>query len=190
MKRNELSEVLYKNIDMVNPYPIMVKPVDKMLNLTAFFPGGKGLWLEEHSEVFPTILVLGQDFSTVDMYKKMLKNEKTDLDTPTWKELIKLFNEAMIDFKDCFFSNVFMGLRDTEHMTGKFPGFKDKDFVKRNLDFLLYQIDIIKPKVIITLGRPSSEMLAKLSESALQCWKDGQALSNPNVGLQKNVQFV
>ncbi|MGH4125930.1 MAG: uracil-DNA glycosylase family protein [Clostridium sp.] len=188
MERNELPKLLYKNIDMVKPYPNTVKPVDKMVDITAFFPGGKGLWLEEYSEVFPSVLVLGQDFSTVKQYKRILRNEATDLECATWRNLIKFFNEAGIDLKDCFFSNVFMGLRDTVSMTGEFPGSKDEDFVKRNIDFLYYQIDVIKPKVIITLGIPSSEFLAKLS-SDLDCWTDGKALRVPNIGLQKNVRF-
>ena len=173
---------------MVKPYPNMVKPVDAMINITAFFPGGKGLWLEEDSEVFPRILILGHDFSNVKQYKKILRNEATDLEGATWRNLIKLFNEAGIDLKDCFFSNVYMGLRDTESMTGEFPGSKDEDFVKRNIEFLSYQIDVIKPKVIITLGIPSSEFLVKLS-SDLECWKDGNALRVSNIGLQKNVRF-
>lgn len=90
MNRNDLPKILYKNLDMVLPYPNMVKPVDKMMDITAFFPGGKGLWAEEYSDVFPSILVLGQDFATVDDYKKMLKNESTDLGCPTWRNLIKL----------------------------------------------------------------------------------------------------
>ena len=58
MKRNELPDVLYKNIDIVKPYPNKVEPVKKMINITAFFPGGRGLWMEEESEDFPSILVL------------------------------------------------------------------------------------------------------------------------------------
>ena len=189
MDRYNLPKILYSNIDMVKPYPNMVKPVDIMLNITAFFPGGKGLWLEEYSDVFPNILVLGQDFSTVDNYKSMLRNESTDLECRTWRNLIKLFNEAGIDLKECFYSNVFMGLRETISMTGRFPGFKDRKFVMRNVDFLSFQIETMKPVAIITLGRPASELLAKASKLDLDCWKSGRALSVPNNGLQKNIRF-
>lgn len=189
MKRDELSKLLYKNIDVVKPYPNMVKPVDEMIDITAFFPGGKGLWFEEYSELFPNILVLGQDFSTVDGYNKMLRNELTDLECSTWRNLIILFREVNIDLRECFYSNVFMGLRDTKSMVGKFPGFKDKDFVKRNVDFLSYQIETIKPSVIITLGKFAAELLTKLSESDLESWMKYSALRVPNVGLKTNIHF-
>jgi len=70
MKRYELTELLYENIHIIKPYPYMVKPVEKIIDITAFFLGGKGLWLEEHSEKFTSILVIGQDFSTIEEYKK------------------------------------------------------------------------------------------------------------------------
>jgi len=56
MKREELSQSLFKNINLVEPYPNLVASVDVMIDVTAFFPGGKGLWNEEESEVFPSIL--------------------------------------------------------------------------------------------------------------------------------------
>lgn len=189
MKRNELPELLFKKIKDVGPYPDKVEPVKEMLDITAFFPGGRGLWLEENYNEFPDILVLGQDFSTINAYENMVKDLVADLNSPTWRNLIKLFEEADIDLNKCFFSNVFMGLRDTEKMTGKFPGFKNKDFVNRNLDFLSYQIDIIKPKVIVTLGIHASEMLSKLSKPDLDCWEKGKALRNPNEGYKSNIRF-
>ena len=182
MTRDELSDFLYANIHMVEPYPELVKPVEKMLNITGFFPGGRGLWSEEHSDVFPSILILGQDFSTVDDYNKMLRNESTDLECPTWRNMISLFKEADIELTDCFYSNVFMGLRDTKSLIGKFPGFKNKYFVKRNIDFLSFQIEAIKPKVIITLGKFAAELLSELSESDLYKWRGYNALSVHNVG--------
>lgn len=103
--------------------------------------------------------------------------------------MIELFDESGVDLKECFFFNVFMGLMDTEKMTGKFPGARDKDFVNRNLEFLLFQIEIIKPKLIITLGRPVSEMVAKLSRPDLDCWDKGKALSSPHNGYKTNISF-
>ena len=189
MKRQEVPGVLFKKLKELGDYPDKVKPVEKMLDITAFFPGGRGLWLEQNSTDFPRILILGQDFSTVKAYEAMVEGNKADLDSPTWRNLIELFEEAGVDLKKCFFSNVFMGLRDTEKMTGKFPGARDKDFVNRNLEFLLFQIETIKPKLIITLGRPASEMVSKLSRPDLDCWDKGKALSSPDNGYKTNISF-
>lgn len=68
MKRQELPEALFEKINIVTPYPNNVKPIKEMLYMTAFFPGGRGLWAEEYSDDFRRILILGQDFSTVDEY--------------------------------------------------------------------------------------------------------------------------
>lgn len=189
MERNELAELLFKNIKIVEPYPDFVAPVTRMIDITAFFPGGKGIWKETETEVFPTILVLGHDFSTEKAYLEMLDNKKNDLDGPTWRNMIKLFNQANIDLNNCFFSNVFMGLRKTDSMIGKFPGYKDKDFLKRNLEFLSYQIDTIRPKIVITLGKYAAELLSYLSEIDLGCWKFDKALRDTDVGIRFNVKF-
>jgi len=79
-----------------------------MIDITAFSQEGKAYGLKK----FPSILVLGQDFSTVDCYNKMLRNELTDLECSTWRNLIKLFRESDVDLKEFFFSNVFMGLEN------------------------------------------------------------------------------
>jgi hypothetical protein len=189
MKRDELPEILFKKMKEVGSYPNGIKEVENMLDKTAFFPGGKGLWLEDNSKDFPNILVLGQDFSTVKVYDYMMKGRKADLDSQTWKNLIKLFNEVNLDLNKCYFSNVFMGLRDSNKMTGKFPGFKDKDFVDRNLEFLLFQIEIIKPNLVITLGKYAAEMIANVAETGLDSWKNFGALRTPNIGLKSNVSF-
>jgi hypothetical protein len=189
MIRDELPELLYSRINIVEPYPDVVKPVDRMINITGFFPGGRGLWQEEESDEVPSILVLGQDFSSAEEYKRWAEKAIAELKSPTWRNLIKLFSEVDIDLKECFFSNVFMGLRNSEKETGRFPGFKDKEFVKRNLDFLSYQIDMIKPNIIVTLGGPASEMTSKLSKTDLDSWTDGGALRISNVGLKTNIRF-
>lgn len=184
MKRNELPDVLYKNIDVVKPYPLNVEPVKEMINITAFFPGGSGLWSEEKTKDFPSILVLGQDFSTVKQYEDMLVGKASDLESPTWRNLIKLFREADLELKECYFSNVFMGLRDTVSMVGEFPGFKDKGFVDRNVEFLSFQIETIKPHVIITLGKYTAEMLTYLPGTDLKVWSKWKALREANNGIK------
>jgi len=189
MLRNEISQILFNRLYEVEPYPNTVAPIIKMIDETAFFPGGKGLWLEkEETDAFPSILVLGQDFSTLKEYQKMLDNNSKDLDCPTWKNIIKLFGEVGIRLPDCFFSNVFMGLRKTESMVGKFPGFKDKEFVRRNLDFLTLQVDTIRPKIIITLGIYAPMMLGDLSPDLIS-WKNARSFKDIDESIKFDVNF-
>ena len=36
-------------MNLVEPYPNLVCGIDTIIDITAFFPGGKGLWKEEES---------------------------------------------------------------------------------------------------------------------------------------------
>lgn len=189
MIRDALPDYLFEKSTMVQPYPTsLVVPVTEMLNLTAFFPGGRGLWKEETSEILPSILILGHDFSTIELYNKMRVAGTNAINGPTWRNLIHLFQEANLNLCDCFFSNVYMGLRNSTKMTGPFPGSKDKAFVKRNLDFLRFQIETIRPKIIITLGMPPASLLSNIS-SDLEKWKDDKAFSIANYGIVFNAHF-
>lgn len=55
-------------INIIKLYKDKFNQVMDMLNVTAFFPGGKGLWFEENSEKIPDFLVLGQDFNILKNY--------------------------------------------------------------------------------------------------------------------------
>ena len=173
----ELSRSLFTEMDLVNPYPAGVEPVPEMLPITAFFPGGAGLWLEGADDPRPDILVLGQDFATAAEYDRMRLGLKSDLASPTWRNLIRIFQEAGIPLPRCLFSNVFMGLRQTEKMTAPIPCGKDLGFRNRNRIFLSLQIQRIAPRLIITLVRPASEMLASAMTSPISGWFGGKALT-------------
>lgn len=102
--------------------------------------------------------------------------------------MIQLFAEANIELTDCFFTNAFMGLRDTKSMVGKFPGLEDKDFVYRNIEYLKFQISVIKPQMIITLGKYASELLSTTSKD-LFLWSGNRALKMPDVGIIREVKI-
>lgn len=188
MNRYEISTYLFQHLDMVEPYPPGVAKIYKQCDFTAFFPGGKGIWEEVESNKIPYIMVLGHDFSTEKKFNEMLAGKENDIDSPTWRNMIKLFNSSGIDLEECFFTNVFMGLRKTESMVGEFPGFKDKEFLARSIDFLKLQIDVLKPKVVITLGKYAAELLTNAT-SDLDVWKNQKALKTADIGLIRGVRF-
>lgn len=182
MKRNEIPDTLWNEMKKtINSYSELVKEVDEMIfqegNKTGFFPGYRGLWLEEESETIPNILVLGQDFGNVETYEKMKRGETNDLKAPTWKNMRELFKSANIPLKHCFFSNVFMGLRKSKRMAGNFPGFKEEKFLSQNLKFLKFQIEFIKPKVLITLGKPANLILSMIENSEIPNWDKSKNLN-------------
>ena len=191
LKREEISKVLFNKIpEFIKSEPKNVQKVKKMVDTTAFFPGGKGLWLEDdQKDILPDILILGQDFSHVEYYNQVASGDIKDIDGATWRNMIKLFKEAEIDFNRCFFSNVFMGLRVSDSMTGNFPGKRSKTYVNESLQFLLFQIETIKPKVIITLGKNPADILSRLNVKGIEIFKNGEVLKTKDEGLKYDVDI-
>lgn len=186
--KENISDILRRDLKIVEPYPELIAPTGSQVSGTAFFPGGSGVYCGSTAE--KSILVLGQDFSTIANYNNMLAGISSDLSCPTWKNIMILFHEAGIDLKSCFFSNVFMGLRRTATSVGKYPGYHDKEFVKRNRTFLQHQIEVISPRGIITLGKYASEMLAQTYPKELKTWLHYEALRNPDCGIIPNIHLT
>ncbi|WCL50735.1 hypothetical protein [Leptospira sp. GIMC2001] len=131
---------------------------------TAFFPGGRGFYYDKEEEFKSQreikILVLGNDFGKQSDYNNFIEGKKRDADTGTWKNLIKIFNESynVLDgnfpWDNCFFSNVYLGLRlKGVKKIGGSLGKIDKDYKDKSFKILSKKIEIIRPKLIITLGK-------------------------------------
>jgi hypothetical protein len=152
--------------DCVSPYPAGVCDVPAPIPGTAFFPGGLGVWVEKGSKTpapaFPRggIMVVGQDFNSVEAYKKALEKETEVGVSPTWRELEKVLHQAQVPLDRCFFTNVYMGLRAGGKETGRFPGARDREFVGRCIAFFKKQLADAEPRLIPTLGTEPLRVLA------------------------------
>ena len=158
-----------------------VIPVPEMIRQTAFFPGGSGLWLGESGSLeapanWPPmpkgkVMVLGNDFGQKSWHEKCLRENARDWKSKTWMYLRPLLQDAGIQPEDCFFTNVYMGLRRGEESEGESPGAKDPEFVKRCQSFFLKrQIPVQEPRLILTLGSYVPWFIAPLS-SRLAAWR-------------------
>ncbi|MBA4186707.1 MAG: hypothetical protein C0467_01690 [Planctomycetaceae bacterium] len=161
----------------------------------AFFPGGYGLWDCSADKPLPPlpingIMVLGHDFHSEDGYAKsfQLGGERETL--PTWRNLLKLLRDVGIEPKQCFFTNLYMGLRAGSATTGVFPGAGDPRFVKHCEQFLLEQIRVQRPALILTLGVHVPPVVGRLSPE-LESWTLGRGLRHlDTVGpVKTNVTF-
>lgn len=137
------------------PYPRGVVAVPEPIAGTAFFPGGLGLWLEEdnaHQPLPKDFMIVGQDFNTLATYERarILGSEANS--SATWRNIRKIFPELNIPLTDCFFTNIYMGLRAEGRETGRFPGARDRNFVERCAAFFRRQMEAVQPKIILTLG--------------------------------------
>jgi uracil-DNA glycosylase family 4 len=108
-------------------------------------------------------MVLGQDFHSEFEYEESFRRGYEIPNDPTWRSLLALLGAAGIDRGKCFFTNLFMGLREGRGTTGRFPGARDPGFVSRCLAFLRRQIETQRPRLIIVLGGVVPHFLAALS---------------------------
>ena len=168
-------EDLWKRHQTVAPYPAGCLPVPEPIAGTAFFPGGFGLWNPEKKAPPPRlpvagVMVLGHDFHSEAGYRASLAAGAEPDTQPTWRSLLGWLAEAEIEPATCFFTNVYMGLREGAATTGRFPGASDTAFVERCRRFLREQLEAQRPRLVLTLGVWVPRLLAPLGGAALEPW--------------------
>lgn len=151
-------------------YPETMISINGEISGQAFFPGGKGTFLNDDDLSNKDIMILGQDFDGERNYNISLQRGKEDIEkNPTWKNMLMFLESLSISPNNCFFTNAILGIRKGASGTGVSPAFKDKKFLKDCQDFFQYQLEIQKPKVIFVLGKQVAEFLSGTSED-LKCW--------------------
>jgi uracil-DNA glycosylase len=181
-KAHETSQIgeLLRLVKRVAPYPPGIVPVKQLIAGTAFFPGGNGLWSAQNDGCFADfpfggIMILGHDFGTLDSQRKSLELGH-ERECSTWKNMMPFLESAGVSLSDCFFTNFYMGLRESTQITGKFPGANDSAFVQRCQNFLSRQIQFQKPRAILMLGTWVPSLLAPLSRE-LAPWLKAKSFS-------------
>lgn len=161
-------------------YPSGVIPVPEPIPGRAFFPGGYGLWGAAAGRALPEfprggVMVLGHDFHSESGYResRTLGAERETM--PTWRNLRALLEEVGIPLERCFFTNLFMGLRAGTATTGTFPGASDTAFVAHCRAFLLEQLHVQRPALLVTLGVHVPPVVGTLSLE-LAAWAQGRGL--------------
>jgi hypothetical protein len=175
-------------------YPPGVLAVPTPIVGTAFFPGGFGLWNPSGRLPLPRfpiggVMVLGHDFHSEEGYRESVDRGCESGNQPTWRNLLQLFQRVEILPEDCFFTNVFMGLRAGSETTGVFPGASNEAFVQHCKHFLLRQLETQRPSLVITLGITAPWILSSLSPQ-LFAWAERPGLRYLNTNpVQGRVSF-
>lgn len=173
-------EILWREHHPVSGYPPGVFAVPEPIPGIAFFPGGYGLWREDLSTPLPPlpvkgVMVLGHDFHSEAGYRASLARGRESAGQPTWRNLVSLLERTGIALSSCFFTNVYLGLREGSETSGTFPGAHDLVFVDHCLHFLRRQILTLQPSMILTLGINVPPLLGRLSLQ-LADWTLGRGL--------------
>ena len=166
-------EYRYKCNGIVNPSELSIDN-DEHLNAWAYW----------HGNLDAEILVIGQDFGDVNYYEKY-QGLDTNLNG-TNKNLIKLFNQLGIELGDplspnhenkLYFTNAVLGAKVGQPSTKNINGgmaspIKKKDwFADTSILFIKPLIEVVEPKVIITLGCLAYEVMSiiyKLEKQSLK----------------------
>ena len=107
--------------------------------------------------------MLGHDFHSVLGYERSRLGGSENLRSPTWRQLVEFLARVPIALEQCFFTNAYMGLRAGAGTTGKFPGAASAPFVQASREFLLAQIAVQRPALILARGNyvPKATLTSK-----------------------------
>jgi len=137
--------------------------VRNQIDGTAFFPGGGGLWrgFEPYGKLpdeFPDspIMFLGHNFDSVRGYKQSCSRGIERMNSGTWFFLIRYLMAADLNPANAFYTNAFVGLQP-EKANG--PMFANEAFYQECRTFLLEQIRIVRPRLIVALGQNAAREL-------------------------------
>ena len=142
-------------------YPLGTMPVREHVRGTAFFSGGPGLYIEDPDEPLPPfpfggVMFVGHNLDAEEPFLARVRSGRAHGDRRwpmrTWLNLYRLLDAAGIDPRDCFFTNIYVGLIAGPNPVGTFPGAKDRRFTEWCDGFLRRQINRMRPRAIVPLG--------------------------------------
>jgi hypothetical protein len=171
---------LFERLRMVEPYPTGVVTVPARLPGTGFFPGGTGLWQCEPQGLSPLpmggTLVLGHNLDSKRGFAQSVARGGENLNGATWRPLTEFLVRALPGERvlaNCFFSNFLIGLIEGSSAVGRFPGTEDLAFVERCRSFLVHQVQVVRPSLLLVLGIHTPRLLAALSP-AMAHWQNAR----------------
>jgi len=81
----------------------------------------------------------------------------------TWGGLCNLLDAAEVSYSEFFFTNAYVGLKDGGP-TGDVTQYPAPGYRAWCRDFLGHQINVMRPRVVLTLGEPAWTALAAVAE--------------------------
>ena len=171
---------LRNRIVSIAPYPKGCVSFEGLpvMDGTAFFPGGDGLWKPKPGDdpefPFGGTLVLGSDFGDVTSFEHQFQVEnpwRHELDGATWRGLLKLIDLAGLARENLFCTNAWPCLREgDEPVKGGIPGARDRAFTERCVGFFRVTVAMTKPRIIVPLGIAPTRFVAAATDE-LRAWQ-------------------
>lgn len=166
--------------------------VDELIQGTAFFPGGSGLWRGDVlggplPRYFPDapIMLVAHNYDSINAHRRA-KARGGEVDSSFWRDrLIPYFTLAGIEPASVFFTNALMGCKPGS-ATGDMPVVPG--YEEQCLDFLRQQIEIVKPRVVIAFGGKARARLRKVLPRAGSVMHPSAREFNPLVTRIERIQ--
>lgn len=168
--------------DFTTDLPPNVHPITEWVADPQFFPGAAGLFTEDSwDDVVPGqsgrfddlppppehgVLVVGHYFASVATYERVLTGELGGLQR-TWGALRRLLGATTP--REVFLTNAYIGVVDADKDTARFPTTPAYD--RRCANLLGAEIELLRPRAVICLGRPAARMLARVATGELASWQ-------------------
>ena len=93
----------------------------------------------------------------------------------TWRNLYRMADRAGVRREEIFFTNVYVGLSTKPQARGPFPGRRDPSFRAWCSAFLDEQIQLMRPRAVVTLGDPSAKETG---------WPGGRVTTKQRAGVE------
>ncbi len=129
-----------------------------LIDGTAFFAGGTGLWrgataggtLPEYFPMRPVMFV-AHNFGDVASLRNGIINRGEAHSTfeDLWSNLLGFISHADLQLEECFFTNALMGLH-IEGRSGPLPS--TPTYKKQSARYLIRQLEIVAPRAVVLLG--------------------------------------
>jgi hypothetical protein len=166
---NHPSHRLFERVKRFGGLPPEVAEVPHQLDGTSFFPAGAGLFVTNPAAELPRfpvggIMALGHDWGTTREFEYCAPRYADRLSNPTWTNLLSFLADAGIDRREVFYTNFFVGLRNAMTSMGPHPARRHRDYVARCQEFLVEQVELQKPRLVLVLGMHVPTLIAPLSD--------------------------
>lgn len=187
---------------LTDDLPHGVYPISAWCADPQFFPGATGLMTASSwDEVIPGergvlsqlpdmpergVLILGNYQATLKSYGRILSGEIGGFPT-TWRIVRRLL--SAIPPSEVFLTNSYVGLPDLDKDTAPFP--VTASFLKRCVELLRLQFELLHPRGVVCLGVPAAKFLASVASGleAWQPWTNYQRLSAAGARVVHGCEF-
>jgi len=180
------------------PYPEDMAPFPDRLTGRTFFPGGDGLWRDDASltslkgpstSPFPVggIMFLANDWGTLRGFESIRRKGYSSMST--WRNLKQRLTAAGICGKVGFYTNAYLGIRTKKNAIDSLDWSDDKKFREFCGEFLRFQLETMRPCLLVVLGQSAKEMVClTLTEiPELAAWKSRKLSS---LGAEESIRVV